>query len=136
MRFAKIGFRTRPDRPRGPPSPLYSGYRVSFPQERRSGSGGHRVSFPEEKWSGSGGHRVSFPQERRSGSGGHGSLSRRKNGQGAGIDLPPSSSAQVKERIVKCKLSNTTNFISPVNTCYTFRPLLTILGQLIHVIYS
>jgi len=28
-------FRTRPDRPWRPPSPLYNGYRVSFPKAKR-----------------------------------------------------------------------------------------------------
>jgi hypothetical protein len=32
-------FRTRPDRPWGPPSLLYSGYRVSFQEVKRPGSG-------------------------------------------------------------------------------------------------
>jgi hypothetical protein len=32
-------FRTRPDRPRGPPSLLYNGYRVSFPGVKRLGRG-------------------------------------------------------------------------------------------------
>ena len=32
-------FRTRPDRLCGPPSPLYNGYRVSFPGGRRPGRG-------------------------------------------------------------------------------------------------
>ena len=32
-------FRTRPDRPWGPPSLLYNGYRVSFPGVKRTGRG-------------------------------------------------------------------------------------------------
>jgi len=32
-------FRTRPDRPWGPPSHLYNAYRVSFPGVRRPGRG-------------------------------------------------------------------------------------------------
>ena len=32
-------FRTRPDRPWGPPSPLYNGYRVSFAGVKRPGRG-------------------------------------------------------------------------------------------------
>jgi hypothetical protein len=32
-------FRTRPDRPWGPPSLLYHGYRVSFPGVKRPGRG-------------------------------------------------------------------------------------------------
>ena len=32
-------FRTRPDRPRGPPSLLYNGWRVSFPGVKRQGRG-------------------------------------------------------------------------------------------------
>ena len=32
-------YRTRPDQPRGPPSFLYSGYRVSFPGVKRPGRG-------------------------------------------------------------------------------------------------
>jgi hypothetical protein len=33
-------FRTRPNRPWGPPSPLYNVYRVSFPGVKRPGRGG------------------------------------------------------------------------------------------------
>jgi hypothetical protein len=47
-------FRTRPDRPWGPPNLLYNGYRVSFPGVKR---------------------------------------------QGRGVDHPPPSSAEVKERV-------------------------------------
>ena len=36
-------FRTHPDRPRGPPSLLYNGYRVSFPGIKRPGRG---VDYP------------------------------------------------------------------------------------------
>jgi hypothetical protein len=32
-------FRTRPDRPWGPPNLLYNGYRVTFPGVNRSGRG-------------------------------------------------------------------------------------------------
>jgi hypothetical protein len=34
-------FRSRPDRPRGPPSLLYNGYRVSFPGVKRPGREAH-----------------------------------------------------------------------------------------------
>jgi hypothetical protein len=34
-------FRTRPDRPWGPPSLLYNGYRFSFPGVKRPGRGVH-----------------------------------------------------------------------------------------------
>jgi hypothetical protein len=33
------GFTARPDRPWGPPSLLYNGYRVSFPEVKRPGRG-------------------------------------------------------------------------------------------------
>jgi hypothetical protein len=42
-------FRTRPDRPWGPPSLLYNGYRVSFPGVKRPGRGlNHPPSSIEE----------------------------------------------------------------------------------------
>ena len=34
-------FRTRPDRPRDPPSPLYNGYRISFLGMKRRGVTDH-----------------------------------------------------------------------------------------------
>ena len=34
-------FRTRPDRPWSPPGLMYNGYRVSFPEVKRSGRGDH-----------------------------------------------------------------------------------------------
>ena len=42
-------FRTRPDRPWGPPSLLYSGYRVCFPEVKRPGLGvNHQPPFSVE----------------------------------------------------------------------------------------
>jgi hypothetical protein len=69
--------RTRPDRPWGPPSHLYNGYRVSFPGVKR----------PER-----------------------------------GVDNPPSSCAEVKERVELYLYSSTWAFVacSRVNFTFTF----------------